>query len=193
MNFNFKRSRIEDYCKYPQTLRDYAVERASRLYSLNEITVFIIDTSIEEGVNPIDVLAYLKIENPKLDPKAINKNYVVEKKYNKKTKKWIKTKKLVSEDIGIGQLNTKHIDLFIQQFWIAYGETEEFDIYNYKHNIKISIRLFKSHLKTFDNDTICAVMAYNAGVGKVLKYDIPQKTLYTYVPLFMKYKAIMEK
>lgn len=186
-------SKIENYCKYPQELRDYAIERSNRLYTVNNITLFIIDTSIQEGVNPIDILAYLKIENPKMDIHAINRNYIVEKKYDKKTKKWIKTKKLVSIDVGAGQLNTKHIDEFIKRFWIDYGETEKFNIYNYRHNLKVSIRLFKSNLETFDGNTICAVMAYNAGCGRVSSYDIPQKTFYTYVPLFNRYKSIMEK
>jgi hypothetical protein len=156
---------------------------------MNDIVLYIIDQSIKEGIDPLDALAYFKVENPYLEEKAINRNYVVEKKYDKKLKRLFKVRVLKSTDIGIGQLNTKHMDEFIDKFWIAYGEKEKFNPYNYKHNIRVSLRLFKSNLKTFDGNVVCAVMAYNAGVGKVSSYNIPQKTLFFYIPQFNRHRG----
>lgn len=179
-------------CRYPLDQRSNAIDKSRNLFTLNEKVLYIIDQALIEQVDPLDVLSYFKIENPYLDEKAINKNYTIEKKYDRKQKKWIKTKILKSTDIGLGQLNTKHIDEFVAKFWIAYGETEKFNPYNYKHNTRVSIRLFKSNLKTFDGNVICAVMAYNAGVGKISSYNIPQKTLMFYIPLFNKYRVRLE-
>lgn len=179
------------YYNRPLTQRDAYIEQASRLYPLNEITLYIIDTSILEGVNPLDTLAYIKVENPRLELNAYSKNVVKQKVYNKKTKKYITVQKTLSEDAGFAQLNSKHISEFKERFW--QDQNDDFDVYNYKHNIKVSIRLYKSLLKGLNNNSNSAVMAYNAGYGKITRKTIPYKTLMFYLPQFLNNKRIMEK
>lgn len=174
--------------KYPelyytvQTQRDYALECASRIFKLNEICAFIIDTAIEEGVNPLEVLAYIKNENDCLNPKAIGRNIKYEKIWNKKLKKFVVKKTILSEDMGIGQLNSKYIETFKKLYWY---EDEKFDAFNYKHNIKISIRLYKD-LRERLNCPYLATMAYNAGIGSVLRNQIPEKTIKIYLKNWLK-------
>lgn len=174
--------------KYPelyytvQTQRDYALECASRIFKLNETCAFIIDTAIEESVDPLEVLAYIKNENPNLNPKAIGRNIKYEKVWNKKAKKFLIKKVVLSEDKGIGQLNSKYINIFVNKYWY---EDEKFDVFNYRHNIKVSIRLYKD-LRERLNCPYLATMAYNAGVGSVLRSEIPEKTIKVYLKNWLK-------
>lgn len=176
------------YVGYANVLsyRQQAIKASTEIFPLNEIVLFIIDTCLEENVNPIEMLAIIKVENPKLDPFAVNQNVVYKKVYDKHRKKYIEKKIVVSEDCGIGQINSRFLQENIWFYWINRGETEEFDVFNYKHNIKLATRLYKT-LKRELKNSHSAAMAYNAGIGSVLKNDIPQTTLYFYLPRFISY------
>lgn len=179
---------VNHYCTV-QTQRDYALACATRIFPLNEIVIYIIDTAIEEKVDPIKILAFIKVENPNLVSDAKNENVVYKKVYDKKKKKYINKKTVVSYDTGIGQLNSKYLSEYEWFYWIKKGEVEKFDPENYKHNIKIAIRLFKTLERELKNES-SAVMAYNAGIGRVMNNQIPQKTFYFYLP---QYLANLEK
>ena len=179
---NLKTYKYSEFYYTVQTQRDYALECASRIFKLNEICVFIIDTAIEESVDPLEVLAYIKNENDCLNPKAVGRNIKYEKVWNKKSKKFIYKKIILSEDCGIGQLNSKYIETFKRLYW---HEDEEFDVFNYKHNTKLSVRLYKD-LRERLNCPYLAVMAYNAGIGSVLKSQIPEKTIKVYLKNWLK-------
>lgn len=84
-NINFQKNE-NHYCTV-QTQREYALERATRIFPLNEIVIYIIDTAIEEKVDPIEILALVKVENDCLNPKAIGRNIKYEKIWDKKAKK----------------------------------------------------------------------------------------------------------
>ena len=172
----------------PQTLRDYSIERGLRIFPISKEFIRIIDISIEEGVNPLEVLAYMKIENCRLNPTAKNENVVYD--WVKKKDGWKKVGIVLSTDRGVGQINSTYQSLFVRLFWK--NETEKFNVYNSEHNIKISIRLFKS-LKKDLKDSSLAVMAYNAGIGSVLKNRVPEVTRNKYLPLWLKYMKIMEE
>ena len=177
------------YCGAPQTHRDYAIERASRIFPLNDVTVAIVDVCLEESVPPLDVLAFIKVENSNLNPRAINRNMGT--KWIKKSGRWVEVSTVFSTDAGIGQLNSTYIKEFEWFYWVCYGETEKFDVYNYIHNIKISVRLYKELYKC-TGDSSLAIMAYNAGLGRVLKGDIPEVTQNVYLPRWQSYKDEME-
>jgi len=179
---NLKTYKYSEFYYTVQTQRDYALECASRIFKLNEICAFIIDTAIEESVDPLEVLAYIKNENPNLNPKAIGRNIKYEKVWNKKAKKFLIKKVVLSEDKGIGQLNSKYINIFVNKYWY---EDEKFDVFNYRHNIKVSIRLYKD-LRERLNCPYLATMAYNAGVGSVLRSEIPEKTIKVYLKNWLK-------
>lgn len=179
---NLKTYKYPEFYYTVQTQRDYALECASRIFKLNEICAFIIDTAIEENVNPLEVLAYIKNENDCLNPKAIGRNVKYEKVWNKKSKKFIYNKIILSEDYGIGQLNSKYIKTFEALHW---HEDEEFNVFNYKHNIKLSIRLYKN-LRERLNCPYLATMAYNAGIGSVLRSQIPERTIKVYLKNWLK-------
>ena len=179
---NLKTYKYSEFYYTVQTQRDYALECASRIFKLNEICAFIIDTAIEESVDPLEVLAYIKNENPNLNPKAIGRNIKYEKVWNKKAKKFLIKKVVLSEDKGIGQFNSKYINIFVNKYWY---EDEKFDVFNYRHNIKVSIRLYKD-LRERLNCPYLATMAYNAGVGSVLRSEIPEKTIKVYLKNWLK-------
>ena len=181
-NINFQKNE-NHYCTV-QTQRDHALECATRIFPLNEIVIYIIDTAIEEEVDPIEVLAFIKIENPKLFEKAKNENVVYKKIYDEKKKIYINKKFVLSYDIGIGQLNSKYLSEYEWFYWTNKDEKEKFDPENYKHNIKVAIRIFKTLKRELKNKS-SAAMAYNAGIGSVLKNDIPQTTLYFYLPQYL--------
>jgi len=181
--------------KYPeiyytvQTQRDYALECATRIFVINEVCAFIIDTAIEENVDPLEVLAYIKNENPKLNPNAVGKNIKYEKVWNKKLKRFCIKEKVLSEDKGIGQLNSKYVDVFVDKYWY---EKEDFDVFNYEHNIKVSIRLYKD-LRQRLHYPYMATMAYNAGIGSVLRNEIPEVTIKHYLKNWIKNMDKMRK
>ena len=179
---NLKTYKYPEFYYTVQTQRDYALECASRIFKLNEICAFIIDAAIEEKVDPLEVLAYIKNENDCLNPKAVGRNIKYEKVWNKKSKKFIYKKIILSEDIGIGQLNSKYVETFKRLYWY---EGDEFDVFNYKHNIKLSIRLYKD-LRERLNCPYLATMAYNAGIGSVLRNQIPEKTIKVYLKNWLK-------
>ena len=79
-------------------------------------------------------------------------------------------------------LNSKYIETFKKLYWY---EDEKFDVFNYKHNTKISIRLYKD-LRERLNCPYLAVMAYNAGIGSVLRCEIPEKTIEVYLKNWLK-------
>lgn len=181
-NINFQKNE-NHYCTV-QTQRDHALECATRIFPLNEIVIYIIDIAIEEKVDPIKILAFIKVENPNLVSDAKNENIIYKKVYDKKKKKYIDKKTVVSYDTGIGQLNSKYLSEYEWFYWIKKGEVEKFDPENYKHNIKIAIRLFKTLERELKNES-AAVMAYNAGIGRVMNNQIPQKTFYFYLPQYL--------
>lgn len=164
--------------------REHAIKASTEIFTLNEIVLYIIDTCLEENVNPLEMLAIIKIENPKLDPFAVNQNVAYKKIYDKRKNKYIKKKIIVSYDTGIGQLNSKYLTEYEWFYWTKKGEVEKFDPENYKHNIKIAIRLFKTLERELKNES-SAVMAYNAGIGRVMNNQIPLKTLYFYLPQYL--------
>lgn len=183
-----------------QRYYDLCLERIWRFTQPSEITIYVLNQSIIEGVDPVDMVAILYVENPVENPKAVNKNY--KKVWDKKTKKMIiateynkKKERYVpiveSTDNGLFQLNSECVEEFIYKFWTPY-ETETFNINNYKHNTRVATRLYKSLYKNYQNDLI-AVCAYNGGSGNVNRNTIPAKTLHEYMPKFSKYKSIMMK
>lgn len=183
-----------------QRYYDLCLERVWRFTQPSEIVLYVLNQSIADGVDPVDMIAILYVENPIENPYAVNKNYkkvwdkklkklVVATEYNKKKHKYVPI--VDSTDNGLFQLNSKHIEEFIYRYWTPY-ETEVFNVNNYKHNTRIAVRLYKSLYKNYQNDLI-AVCAYNGGSGNVNRNTIPFKTLNEYVPKFQQHKAIMIK
>jgi len=164
---------------------DKSLEQIWRLVQPSEIVLYVLNQSIAEGAPPVDMIAIMQIENPDQKTNAVNKNYI--KKWDNKKKKYVKI--VDSTDNGLFQLNSKHIEEFKQLFWYPY-ETEEFDVNNYKHNTRMAIRLYKSHLIKFGDDELAAC-AYNCGTGNVSRNTIPKKTLELYLPAFKRYKGKM--
>lgn len=185
--FEFKKDTVAEYDE-PMTLYDYYLQRMFNNGIPDAIDLYVLERCIIEKVNPLEILSILFVENPTKKVDACNTNYKIEKKYNKKTKKYYTVKIILSQDRGLFQLNSKYIDKFIQDFWIAYGETEEFDINNYQHNTRVAVRLYKwlCSIEQFKGKGwYYPVMSYNAGYGSVLSKKVPFKTSHDYVQKFI--------
>ena len=176
------------YTRYPRTYEDFYTEAAARLTKLDDVTMYVLTVCKQEKVDPIEMLAILQVENPKHDKKALNINYV--QTWNKKLKRYVK--KEVSRDVGVFQLNSSCFETFVWFFWEEAGETEEFDATNYKHNIRVAVRLHKSNKKQFNGSLYYAVLAYNSGSGKVSSGRVAKRTVEEYWPLFQKYYIRMK-
>lgn len=142
--------------KVNKTAEEFFIDKSEQLFPFCKEVIFIIDTCLENNVNPLVFLALLKNENPTLNCFAVNKN------------------NNGSLDLGLCQLNSNFLEDFIYKYWDEnlYGE---FYVFNYQHNIIIAIKHFKTLLrntKTVEQ----AVMAYNCGLSAVLNDKIPQTT-----------------
>lgn len=176
------------FCVSPRTYLDYYIEAASRLTVLDEATLYVIEICKEEKVDPLEILAILQIENPLHKYNALNINYT--KVWNKKLKKYVK--KELSRDEGLFQLNSACLDTFIRCYWVRYGETEEFNPMNYKHSTRVAVRLHKANKRQLEGSLYYAVMAYNTGIGNVLRGTPSRRTVEEYWPLFKSYYAKMK-
>lgn len=141
-----------------KTTREFFIYRSEIIFPFCKEVIFVVDTCLENNVNPLVFLALLKNENLTLNCFAINKN------------------KNDSSDLGLCQLNSNFLEDFIFKYWDenVYGE---FNVFNWQHNSIIAIKHFKTLLK--NTDTVeKAVMAYNCGLGNVERNSIPKSTLH---------------
>lgn len=141
-----------------KTSREFFIDKSEIIFPFCKEVIFVVDTCLENSVNPLVFLALLKNENPTLNCFAVNKN------------------NNDSFDLGLCQLNSNFLEDFIFKYWDEnlYGE---FNVFNWQHNSIIAIKHFKTLLK--NTDTVeKAVMAYNCGLGNVERNSIPKITLH---------------
>ena len=169
------------------TYEDYFLEKAARVVKMDDVTGYVIQVCKQEGVCPLELLAILQVENAAHNPSAVNTNYRSE--WSRKLRKNVRV--VASRDIGLFQLNSLYIEHFKYFYWDKYGETEEFDPYNYKHNTRVAARLYKANSRALGNSLYYSVLAYNAGIGSVWRAEVPSSTSSEYWPLCNKYYTKM--
>ena len=120
-----------------------------------EISDYICKMSDELGIDSNLVVAILMKENPQFDPKAVHRN------------------KNGTSDCGLMQLNDVSIQSsFIPNYWDL---SVEFDPFNWKHNLFLAMHFIQDlteYLKIEDE----VIMAYNAGLPRVMNNEIPVST-----------------
>jgi len=173
--------------RFPRTFEDYYLEKATGLTMLDAATIYTIERCKIEGVDPLQMLAILQVENPKHRTNALNINY--KREWSKK--KYVQVED--SRDVGLFQLNSKCFPDFIHFYWNKYGETEEFNPKNPQHNTRVAVRLHKANYEQFNGSVYYAVLAYNAGSGNVRRDTVPVKTSQEYWPAYLKYYTIMKE
>lgn len=169
----------------PRTYEDYYVEKAAHLTKLDDITLYVLAICKREQVDPLEMLAILEVENPLHKKTAVNINY--KRVWSKKHKRYVKVE--ASRDEGVFQLNSACRDTFEWFHWTQCGEPEAFDPMNYKHNIRLAVRLHKANKKQFNGSLYYAVLSYNAGSGNVTRGTVAERTVKEYWPLFKKHYA----
>jgi len=87
--------------------------------------------------------------------------------------------KIVSYDRGLGQINSKYEKDLALLFFIPSYEGEVFDVFNWQHNLQVSMNYIEDLYETFGNWPE-AFMAYNCGYNAVKNNQIPERT-YEYV------------
>lgn len=121
-----------------------------------EISNYICILSQELKLDSDLVVAILMQENPTFNIEATNKN------------------QNGTMDCGLFQLNDKYIWTdFVPDYWVDIEV--EFNPYNWKHNTFLAmhhIRFLLDKVKVFDD----SIMAYNCGIGAVMKDNIPDIT-----------------
>jgi hypothetical protein len=121
-----------------------------------EISNYICVLSKELKLDSDLVVAILLQENPIFDVEAINKN------------------QNGTMDCGLFQLNDKYIWTdFVPDYWVDIDI--EFNPFNWKHNTFLAmhhIRFLLDKVKVLDD----SIMAYNCGIGAVMKNNIPDIT-----------------
>jgi hypothetical protein len=167
----------------PVSYREYAIDKLFKVGIPNEITLTVLDVCIEENVDFFDVLSILLIENSTFNIRATNTNY--KQVYSRRLKRNVR--QIASKDEGLFQLNSEYLEYFIWKYWKE--EDGKFDIYNYIHNTKVAVRLYKDLLRIFNGQKYYAVMAYNAGAGRVANKEVPVSTSSTYINLFYTYRS----
>jgi len=154
----FKVDRIQFKEITTESLSLYYEYLYSKITIVDIYVIDIISLSLERNINPILMLSFLEQENPDHNPLAVHKN--------------VKAGKVLSEDFGLFQINSKWLSFFIESYW---KEDRSFDVFNARDNTILAIEIFKSLINKF-NDINLAVMAYNAGSGRVIKNKIPEST-----------------
>ena len=121
-----------------------------------EISNYICTLSEELKLDSDLVVAILMQENPTFNIEATNKN------------------QNGTMDCGLFQLNDKYIWTdFVPDYWVDIEV--EFNPFNWKHNAFLAmhhIRFLLDKVKVFDD----SIMAYNCGIGAVMKDNIPDVT-----------------
>lgn len=174
------------FCLYPETYEEYITRILCNMKLFSPVYKDVFYISVQENIDFLEVLPILMIENTTAYPFAIGKNY--RKVFCPEKNKIIN--KVVSKDVGLFQLNSQYYDLFEKSYW---DKEEVFDVFNYKHNSIVAIRLFKDLKKTFNNQTMYAVLAYNAGAGSVLNKSVPEKTYKEYLSKYYKYRNMINR
>ena len=86
-------------------------------------------------------------------------------------------KKVVSTDYGLMQLNSKYSKGFVYQFKDAWRTSASYDIKNNPYdNVQVGIRHLRFLYDQLGNWKK-TVMAYNAGINRVINKNIPKSTI----------------
>ena len=83
------------------------------------------------------------------------------------------TKKIISIDRGIGQINSKFEKEFVRKFYK--GDPKKFDVWNAYDNIQVSIYHLNDLRKTFKGNWYKVLCAYNGGSNRVYHDTIKDK------------------
>ena len=124
--------------------------------SQQEVVEYVRELAVELEVDANLALAILKAENPELLWQHVNVN----------------TNK--TADIGLWQLNSRYLwSDFVPRYWNS--EIEMFNPYNWKHSTYVAMRhlqYLQAALANFNK----VILAYNCGINKVKKGEIPESS-----------------
>lgn len=83
-------------------------------------------------------------------------------------------------DLGLGQLNTRYLNYFENRYYnpellnrLNYLVTDKFNVFDDIQNMQVSLAYLSYLQEYFDNDIHLALIAYNCGMGNVLRDTIP--------------------
>ena len=129
-------------------------------YNLSPHMMFILVKSIQDTDIPIQLFLKLINEESQFHINAKNKNY------SKKDKN-----KIISYDLGIAQLNSSYIPYFSEK----YNNGILINPFDVETSLKIAA-LYLNDLYHETKDYKKAIMAYNCGLTRVQRNDIPIRT-----------------